>query len=58
MERETPITPEDPDIPDAPPPREHGEPEIDDQPLGPPAELDPEQAPLPGLPEKEPPQAD
>jgi hypothetical protein len=57
-ERETPITPEDPDIPSAPPPPGDGSPEIDDQPLGPPAELDPEEAPLPGLPESEPPQAD
>jgi hypothetical protein len=52
---ETPITPEDPDIPDEPPPAEDGSPEIEDQPLGPPAELDPEDAPLPGLPESEPP---
>ena len=35
-----------------------GEPEIDDQPLGPPADLDEDDAPLPGLPESEPPQAD
>ena len=49
---ETPITPDDPDIPDEPPPAEDGEPETDDQPLGPPAELDPEDAPLPGVPEK------
>jgi hypothetical protein len=53
---ETPITPEDPDIPDSPPPPGEGEPEIDDQPLGVPDDLDPEQAPLPGLPESEPPQ--
>ena len=53
---ETPITPQDPDIP-AEAPREPGgpEPEAHDQPLGPPAELDPEDAPLPGLPEAEPP---
>jgi hypothetical protein len=57
-ERETPITPEDPDIPDAPPPPGDGRPEIDDQPLGPPAGLDEDDAPLPGLPEAEPPQAD
>jgi hypothetical protein len=57
-ERETPITPEDPEIPDRPPPPDAGEPEIDDQPLGPPADLDPDDAPLPGLPEREPPQAD
>jgi membrane AbrB-like protein len=55
---ETPITPEDPDIPDTPPPADDGAPEDDDQPMGPPAELDPEDAPLPGLPEKEPPAAD
>jgi hypothetical protein len=55
---ETPITPSDPDIPDTPPPGEDGSPEADDQPLGPPAELDPEDAPLPGLPEREPPAAD
>jgi membrane AbrB-like protein len=55
---ETPITPEDPDVPDEPPPAEDGSPETDDQPLGPPAGLDPEDAPLPGLPRKEPPAAD
>ena len=55
---ETPITPQDPDIPGEPPPAEDGAPETDDQPLGPPADLDPDDAPLPGLPEKEPPQAD
>jgi membrane AbrB-like protein len=55
---ETPITPQDPDIPDAPPPAEDGSPEDDDQPLGPPADLDPEEAPLPGLPQREPPAAD
>ena len=55
---ETPITPDDPDIPENPPPAEDGEPETDDQPLGPPAELDPDDAPLPGLPENEPPAAD
>ena len=38
---ETPITPQDPDIPDEPPPAEEGTPETDDQPLGPPAEKDP-----------------
>ncbi len=55
---ETPITPEDPDIPEDPPPAEHGAPELEDQPLGVPADLDPEDAPLPGITEKEPPQAD
>ena len=52
---ETPITPSDPDIPDEPPPADDGEPEVDDQPLGPPADLPEEDAPLPGLPETEPP---
>ena len=56
-ERATPITPDDPDIPAAPPARGGG-PEIDDQPLGPPADLDEDDAPLPGLPESEPPAAD
>jgi hypothetical protein len=46
MERDTPITPEDPDIPSEPPPPEDGEPEIHDQPLGPPADLDEDDAPL------------
>ena len=55
---ETPITPDDPEIPDEPPPAEDGAPEVDDQPLGPPAELPEEDAPLPGLPEREPPAAD
>jgi len=53
---ETPITPDDPDIPDEPAPAEGGEPEIHDQPLGVPEELDPDEAPLPGVPESEPPQ--
>ena len=55
---ETPITPEDPDIPATTPPPDDGSPEIDDQPLGVPDDLDPDDAPLPGLPESEPPQAD
>jgi hypothetical protein len=55
---ETPITPDDPDIPEDPPPPEEGAPEVDDQPLGPPADLPEEDAPLPGLPEREPPAAD
>ena len=55
---ETPITPDDADVPDEPPPAGDGEPEIDDQPLGVPDDLDPGEAPLPGLPESEPPQAD
>jgi hypothetical protein len=32
-------------------------PEVEDQPLGPPPDLDPEDAPAPGLPESEPPNA-
>jgi len=55
---ETPITPEDPDVPEDAPPAEAVEPEIDDQPLGVPEDLDEADAPLPGLPESEPPQAD
>jgi len=58
MERETPITPDDPEIPAEPPDPDAIEPEVDDQPLGPPAELDEDEAPLPGLPESEPPAAD
>jgi hypothetical protein len=55
---ETPSTPDEPDIPDGPPPPEGGESEVDDQPLGVPDELDPEEAPLPGFPESEPPAVD
>jgi hypothetical protein len=55
---ETSFTSDDPDIPDTPPPAEAGEPEIDDQPMGPPDDLDPEDAPLPGVPENEPPATD
>ena len=55
---ETPITPDDPDVPADPPPAEQGEPEIDDQPLGVPEDLDEDEAPLPGFPESEPPAAD
>jgi hypothetical protein len=58
MERETPITPDDPEIPGEPPDTDAIEPEVDDQPLGPPADLDEDEAPLPGLPEREPPAAD
>ena len=57
-ERDTPITPEEPEIPDAAPAADDGEPEIHDQPLGVPAELDEDDAPLPGVPRSEPPQAD
>jgi hypothetical protein len=49
------IAPQDPEIPDEPPPREDSSPELPDQPLGPPADLSEEDAPLPGLPEAEPP---
>ena len=38
-----------PEIPEDPPPAEDGSPEDDDQPLGPPADLDEDDAPLPGL---------
>jgi hypothetical protein len=41
------VTPDD-DIPDE-------QTEVDDQPLGVPEDLDPEDAPLPGIPEAEPP---
>ena len=54
---ETPITPEDPEVPSEPPPADAGEPELDDQPLGVPEDLDPDDAPLPGMPESEPPEA-
>ena len=49
------ITPQDPHIPADPPAPGDSSPELPDQPLGPPADLDPEDAPLPGLPEAEPP---
>jgi hypothetical protein len=55
---ETPITPDDPDVPAERPAADDGEPEVPDQPLGPPADLPEEDAPLPGLPESEPPAAD
>ena len=55
---ETPITPDDPDIPEDAPPAEDGSPEEQDQPMGPPADMDSGDAPLPGLPEKEPPAAE
>ncbi len=54
-ERETPITPDEPEIPAEPPGPDSIEPEVDDQPLGPPADLDEDDAPLPGLPKSEPP---
>ena len=43
------------EIPAEPPDPDAVEPEVDDQPLGPPADLDEDDAPLPGLPENEPP---
>ena len=49
------ITPDDPEIPADPPGPEDSSPEVEDQPLGPPADLPEEDAPLPGIPEKEPP---
>ena len=55
---ETSITPDDPDVPAGPPPPGEGKPEIDDQPLGVPGDLDEDEAPLPGFPESEPPAAD
>jgi len=51
----TDITPEDPDIPSEPPEADDSTPEVEDQPLGPPADMSEEDAPLPGIPEKEPP---
>ena len=53
---ETPdIAPDDPEVPDDRPPAEDSTPEVDDQPLGPPGDMPEEDAPLPGIPEKEPP---
>jgi hypothetical protein len=53
---ETPdIAPDDPAVPDDRPPAEDSTPEVADQPLGPPADMPEEDAPLPGIPEKEPP---
>jgi hypothetical protein len=53
---ETPdIAPDDPDVPDDRPPAEDSTPEVDDQPLGPPDGMPAEDAPLPGIPENEPP---
>ena len=49
------ITPSDPEIPDEAPEPDDGTPEVEDQPLGPPADMPDEDAPLPGLPESEPP---
>jgi hypothetical protein len=50
------ITPSDPEIPDeAPEEPDGGTAEVEDQPLGPPADMPEEDAPLPGIPEKEPP---
>jgi len=53
---ETPdIAEDDPAVPEQTPPPGDPSPEVPDQPLGPPAELDEDEAPLPGVPEKEPP---
>jgi len=43
------------DIPPEPPPADASDPEVPDQPLGPPADAAEEEAPLPGLPDSEPP---
>ena len=43
------------DVPEDPPEADAVTPEVPDQPMGPPADLDEEDAPLPGVPEKEPP---
>lgn len=51
----TDITPDDPDIPQDPPGADDSTPEVEDQPLGPPADMPEEDAPLPGMPENEPP---
>ena len=45
---------DEPEIPAEPPPRDEGI-EVHDQPMGVPDDLDPEDAPLPGIPEAEPP---
>jgi hypothetical protein len=51
-----PSTAQDPEIPDSPPTGpEDPSPEIPDDPLGVPAEADPDEVSLPGLPEAEPP---
>jgi hypothetical protein len=53
---ETPdIAPTDPDIPDEAPPADANGPELEDQPLGVPDDSDADDAPLPGVPEAEPP---
>ena len=51
----TDITPDEPQIPEDPPAADDPSPEVPDQPLGPPADMPDEDAPLPGVPEKEPP---
>lgn len=43
------------DIPEDPPEADAVSPEVRDQPMGPPADGDADEAPLPGIPEKEPP---
>lgn len=58
MAESTDPAPDDPEIPDEYPSAEGAEPELDDQPLGPPADADPDEAPLPGIPDgREPPSA-
>ena len=57
-ERQTDITPQDPEIPDERPEAGGGESQIPDQPMGVQPDMDTEETPLPGLPENEPPQAD
>jgi hypothetical protein len=54
---ETPSIDTGGEIPDERPDDRGGEAEVPDQPLGAPADMDPEDAPLPGLPEAEPPAA-
>lgn len=52
------IVPEDPAIPDDYPSADEAEPELSDTPLGPPPDADPDEQPLPGIPEgQEPPDA-
>jgi hypothetical protein len=55
MSEDPPKVQWDEDVPDERPDDEGGEPEIHDQPLGVPEDADAGNAPLPGLPETEPP---
>jgi hypothetical protein len=53
---EAPLTPEEPEIPEEPPAGpEGGEAAIADAPMGVPADADPDEEALPGIPEREPP---